>query len=273
MYLRGTAPEHIWDILYGNHRGTVDMVNSRGIYLNLAGRKILLCSRHYGVVPNGAAVEDWNALPPLLEVGQPIRAKGGILQFPRVAAELDLEKAVQDADIVTPSLNGVLPLLQSKETGTGLAPLSGVFFGHGEPVLNPWCRMALPPLQALLNALEKGNSDAIAPSVGALLGLGTGLTPSGDDVLAGLLYGLRHSVLRDADETLALRDAICVQANGKTTAVSTDVLLALAQDAPFERMKGAWQGSAERLLEIGSNSGSEMLLGLTLAELLLNKKG
>lgn len=251
------------------------MVNSRGIYLALCGREILLCSHKYGVVPNGAAIENWQALPPLLEVGQPIHAEGGFLQFPQAELNLQLDAVPPDTAISQPSLAHAVRLLQTCDKDTGLSPLADVFFGDGTAALTPLCRTAQPLLTELFTALKKEDADSVFLCVGSLLGLGTGLTPSGDDVLAGLLYGLRHSTLRNAPVTEALTNAIVTQAQEKTTAVSADVLLALAQDAPFERLKNAWhrEDGAEALLEIGSNSGSEMLLGLLLANMLLEKKG
>lgn len=274
MVFHGIAPEYVCKILYGSLAGCVEMVNSRGIYLSLCGRKILLCSHKYGVVPNGAALENWQELPPLLEVGQPIRAEGGFLQFLQAELNLQLDAVPSDTAVLQPSMPHAVRLLQACGKETGLSPLAGVFFGSGTAP-TPLCRGAQEQLEKLLAALQEEAAAGVFSSVGSLLGLGTGLTPSGDDVLAGLLYGLRHSPLRGHSVAELLTDAIVTQAEEKTTAVSADVLLALAQDAPFERLKNAWcrEDGAEALLEIGSNSGSEMLLGLLLANKLLEKKG
>ena len=255
------------------------MVNSRGIYLDIAGKKILLCPASCGVVPNGAAVKSWHDLPPLLEVGQPVSGKNGALHFPAFSLELLLKKEENHTEIHVPSakaLAKIAAVLRGRSESTGLAPLVYPLSGEPADAMNPWCRMAHAPLQALLTALEGNDLPSIAPAVEQLLGLGPGLTPSGDDVLSGLMYGLRHSVWRNTAECKTLTEAVCTMAKQKTTAVSADYLLALAQDAPFERMANAWKNpetGAPALMEIGNNSGSEMLLGLLLAGQFLQKKG
>ena len=121
--------------------------------------------------------------------------------------------------------------------------------------------MALPHVQALLQALKEENAADIYTSVSSLLGLGPGLTPSGDDLLSGLLYGLRHSSARDSLACTNLTNAIRELAAERTNAVSADYLMAITVDAPFDRMAAAWTDisvGAGELIQIGSNSGSEM---------------
>ena len=277
--MKGAAPVHIWELLSGTLTGTVDMVNSRGIYLDFSDRKVLLCPASCGVVPNGAAVESWDSLPPLLEVGAPVSCAERILRFPTCSVELVLEKIENDLEIQVPSAKApeqLAALLRSRTEQTGLAPLVYVRFGTSVDTLNPWCRMANAQLQTLLTALERDDLPGIFSATEQLLGLGPGLTPSGDDVLSGLMYGLRHSNRRNMPESLALVEAICGMAKQKTTAVSAEYLLALAQDAPFERMATAWrcpETGGAALMKIGNNSGSEMVLGLLLAGELLQRKG
>jgi hypothetical protein len=131
--------------------------------------------------------------------------------------------------------------------------------------------MALPHVQALLQALKKENTADIHKSVSFLLGLGPGLTPSGDDLLSGLLYGLRHSSARDSLACTNLTNTIRELAVERTNAVSADYLIALVNDAPFDLMAAAWEdpaGGAARLMQLGHNSGGEMLLGLMCAGML-----
>ena len=306
IWLTGCAPEHIYDLFQQGCKGQVEMVNSRGIYLELAGKRILLCHSRYGTVPNGVAMDDWEQLPSLLAVGQPVQVEKGVLRVPSGAWELRLRRIPRDTRILSPDpgqLKKGIKLLLANTKPTGLSALAHPLFTDTTCESNPHCDLALPTvkallqalrmqsgifpyrwllkqallqvlLQALLQALRDENIDAIHSLVNELLGLGPGLTPSGDDLLSGLLYGLRHSPARDGLACTALCDAIREQAGARTNAVSADYLLAILEDAPFDRMAAAWEhpvAGAAGLMQVGSNSGGEMLLGLVCAAQLLLK--
>lgn len=267
----GSAPEHICDLFQGSAAGCVEMVNSRGIYLRVGDSCVLLCSSRFGTVPNGAALEQWERLPSLIEPGQPFRTENGIVAFPAASWQMCLQRIPKDAQVRLPdaaSLNTGIRLLKENAKQTGLSSLVFPLFAEQAPPMNPYCHMALPYVQTLLRSLQKENAAGIEEAVSGLLGLGPGLTPSGDDLLSGLLYGLRHSPARDLAASKMLSNAICALAGERTNAVSADYLLALAKDAPFDRMAQAWTdpgAGAMGLMEIGSNSGGEMLLGLLCA--------
>lgn len=112
-----------------------------------------------------------------------------------------------------------------------------------------------------------------------LLGLGQGLTPSGDDMLTGLflLLGLEGSPFPEGDRLLGQIIQGCV---GETTDVSWQMLTAAASGyykQTLVRFAQALGGPAdellpamERVLSIGHSSGWDILLGcLTAGELLL----
>lgn len=270
-WMTGTAPEHICALLRGGCTGSVEMVNSRGIYLQLDRRHILLCHSRFGTVPNGVALEQWERLPALLQPGQQVRVEKGILYFPSVALELRLRSVPRDTQIRVPGEEGLragMNTLLANAKPTGLSSLVYPLFAGVKRSMNLYCDIALPYVSALLQALQDENTEEIKESACALLGLGPGLTPSGDDLLSGLLYGLRHSGARGTAGCETLGDAIRENAPERTNAVSAEYLIAIAEDAPFDRMAAAWTDPAAGvagLLEIGSNSGGEMLLGLLLA--------
>lgn len=271
----GHAPEHICALFQAAYTGQVEMVNSRGIYLEISHRHVLLCEDRFGTVPNGVALAQWAHLPAMLSPGQTFQMENGVLHFPRVSLSLQLRSIPKDTQIHLPNKEalyaGVQKLL-SKTKYTGLSPLAYPLFAGQMPNMNPYCQAALPHVQALLEALQQENGANLQNSVEPLLGLGPGLTPSGDDLLSGLMYGLRHSPARDNPPSVALRHAILEMAPQRTNAVSADYLTAIANDAPFDPMAAAWRNpamGAAPLMAIGNNSGSEMLLGLMCAAWLL----
>ena len=267
----GCAPAHICALFRDGCCGYVEMVNSRGIYLQLAGKHILLCHSRFGTVPNGASVAQWERLPSLLTQGEPIRLEKGILYLSSGALEMQLLSIPKDTRVRLPEATSFrlgLETLLAQAKPTGLSSLVYPLFTGQRCSLNPYCETAIPHVRELLQALQTENTDMIYLSVCALLGLGPGLTPSGDDLLSGLLYGLRHSPARDSLVCTYLTEAIRSLAGERTNAVSADYLLALTEDAPFDRMAAAWAdpaAGAAGLLQIGNHSGGEMLLGLLCA--------
>jgi Protein of unknown function (DUF2877) len=116
--------------------------------------------------------------------------------------------------------------------------------------------------------------DANAAAAG-LLGSGPGLTPSGDDVLAGFLAGATAFGL----DAAALREATAVLAPASTTALSAallwhaargeclDELAAVAAVLTSRRRRGPKQAgcAVSRLLSVGHTSGAALALGLVIA--------
>ena len=111
--------------------------------------------------------------------------------------------------------------------------------------------------------------------VEALLGLGPGLTPAGDDVLCGLLLGLRATG-READR--ARLEARVGAVLGRTTALSATLLTQAAAGyavPPVVDLLHAWHrptATADDLAElvdevasVGHTSGRALLLGLRTA--------
>ena len=109
---------------------------------------------------------------------------------------------------------------------------------------------------------------AVADGVRQLLGRGPGLTPVGDDVLAGALVTLRALASPAADR---LADAVQAAAPTRTTAVSVAVLHhaargectpALATLLEAVRSGGALRPAADELLRLGHTSGAGLLWGV-----------
>ncbi|MBM9476727.1 DUF2877 domain-containing protein [Nakamurella flavida] len=110
-----------------------------------------------------------------------------------------------------------------------------------------------------------------APAVLELLGLGPGLTPAGDDLLAGLLCGLwATGRTLEAERIGAVVGAL---APARTTALSADLLHQAARghagDAVLAVVAAVRAASGPRLhdavaalLDIGHTSGADLLAGL-----------
>lgn len=127
------------------------------------------------------------------------------------------------------------------------------------------------PLAAIdtLNRVLESEARVIRPAVEALVGLGTGLTPGGDDVLAGLLVGLHAAGLVSVAGRIA--DHALDRIDDRTTQLSADLLrLASAGHAcveALELLRAVHTGrqvpaALDRLLSIGHTSGADLATGL-----------
>lgn len=119
------------------------------------------------------------------------------------------------------------------------------------------------------------------PPSTAVLGRGPGATPSGDDIVSGLLLALhrttsggRHRRVREAGE------AVVRAAGERTTAVSTALLAQAAQGRAAGRVDAAitailgvddagpgWESTVRSATEIGHTSGVDLLVGVLLVPL------
>lgn len=109
-----------------------------------------------------------------------------------------------------------------------------------------------------------------------LVGLGPGLTPSGDDVLAGLLVALRHlGGATGAGRAVWLADwlaaAVTFDVRGRTTPISAALLHCAARGEASGEVLAVLRGlsgrqslepALRRLLQLGHTSGADLAWGL-----------
>lgn len=276
LMLTGTASPGTALFLREHRQGRVLMANSAGIYLELGEKLLLLCDEGWGTVPNGIGMAKFTdfAKEFALQPGDPVACRDGCLHFgPRWIKIAEKKEPAPEFGprICREHWQAGLCALAGREKG--LAPLAEpLLTGKGEKGRNPLCSLALPRLEMLAAGLLGQNPASLEEGVKGLLGLGPGLTPSGDDVLCGLLCGLLRSPLGDSGPVRALAGAVCREAQGRTHPVSTAFLQAAAGGASFGRLERAWSYLTGRgpeclkeLLEVGSSSGGDCLLGLLLA--------
>lgn len=131
-------------------------------------------------------------------------------------------------------------------------------------------------LEALARACDGDDAEAATAAARALLGLGPGLTPAGDDLVGGAFFGRRLlGNAGSADEAAWRRAAADVRAlaHGRTHPISAallgdlldgqghaplhDLAFALAVGAPLDDALAA----AARLARVGHSSGWDILAG------------
>jgi hypothetical protein len=147
----------------------------------------------------------------------------------------------------------------------------------GQPLAFP-LNLAAPRLQALRNALERDDVEAFERAALGVLGLGPGLTPSGDDLLGGIFFALAHAPRqRWAPQLPQVQTRLRDAANaGATNAISATLLADLMQGIGYralhELLEALHGGSADeveraiaQLAAIGASSGTDLLTGVLLA--------
>jgi hypothetical protein len=145
----------------------------------------------------------------------------------------------------------------------------------GRPLVFP-LDGAAATAHALTEACARDDAASAAAPALALLGLGGGLTPSGDDFVGGALFG-RHLLagagVADAPGWRQLADAVCDAAAARTHPISAALLGDLARGgghAPLHDLIAALAASdttrardaAAQLIRLGHSSGWDMLAGL-----------
>jgi hypothetical protein len=134
--------------------------------------------------------------------------------------------------------------------------------------------LAVPRVHALATAYRADDRAAVRRASRALLGLGGGLTPSGDDLVGGALFG-RLLVAADAAPWRALGAALAAEAERSSHAISAALLADLAAGASFAPLHATAEalargdgdaavGSARVLAALGHSSGWDMLAGLVI---------
>jgi hypothetical protein len=173
---------------------------------------------------------------------------------------------------------------------TGAAALLGdLLAGHGplqaRGLLLWLCGQPLPfPLQpaqvrfdAVRQALVAADLPAFEAAALRILGLGPGLTPSGDDFLGALLFTLRHAPVpawrgRMAAVHARLLASAATATNPISAALLQDLLRGRSYRALHELLQALHGGhaaevlhAAQALLSVGASSGADMLAGVLLA--------
>lgn len=165
--------------------------------------------------------------------------------------------------------------LALQENGRQSALLRAVIDGAStlRPQVDDSTRQTVGRLRA---ALASAGLAAIVDALQPLLGLGLGLTPSGDDLIAGLLLASIRwgEALHLAWDPAGLAARIVPLARQGTTALSASLIACAAQGQADERLALALDGimtgqpgvevCAENLAAWGASSGGDCLAGMAL---------
>lgn len=237
------------EALAAGGEGTVLAWFPRACYASLPGGLVALVGPTVPPGPIHLALD--RPLPPI-ETGSPVRVSGG-----RVAVE-DLAIDVLAAS----AWSGPLPPPRAVLATTGRAARAALEVAAGSALASG------PFLDRALRARRALGAGNLEESADILAGLGPGLTPSGDDALAGILFAIRAA----AGGTIEPRTAL-VAGSARTGPIPRAFLawaargqaLQPAHDLLLAAVAGDGEGTtraARALGAVGGTSGTDFLLGL-----------
>lgn len=273
-----------WETWQRDQPARVLGVTSRGVFLAIEQRILFIsCEQWRGplTINLDRSVDQLCAL----EVGAEAIFADARLIFP--AASISLFAST--AEIWHPPSPALLPgpIGQQRDNAQRLArSVTSRAIDRGfAPLLNPLLDLPLDGplsrehsavlviLQTLRHALQHDDLASVQAGISQLLGRGTGLTPSGDDGVLGLLLMLNRWP-RGIDRAELNRYVIDL-AYRRTTTLSANLIECAAAGQADERLiavaDGIALGSAaveeciDDLLSWGSSSGIDALLGMVLA--------
>lgn len=263
---------------------------SRGVFLETSSRWLVFLS--YEQFRSPLTVTLAETLISLGEIKRRLEGKivSGMLEFPDInlrivtkssqiwQTALPITKALPKPEQLV-KLNRCAETVLREKPGVGLSPvLTKLFKFPDAQYFNR--RTEIQPLfdvSAIQRSITKQEPDQIMGAVDSLLGAGSGLTPSGDDFLIGLLLALNRwkEALWPADSLREINCQVVESAYRKTTRLSANLIeLAtlgqgderlisvvdqLMSDTPIETK------AVLDLLGWGSSSGVDVFVGMAVA--------
>lgn len=276
---------HIGSIAQGllthEQAASVIGVTSRGVFLHLASSWVVFLS---GEAQRGPLTLNCTGQVDLLKSithGEKAEISPGKIILPTIGMLLDTSQAFPwQAPALPTALLTPDERLAKLRLVAGLAhvrqPAIPVVTGFAQPASAP-IHALTPQIQGLQGALAEQKRTGIVSSLAGFFGLGSGLTPSGDDLLMGFLLALQRwgHVLAPELEVEELTRHLLPLAYQKTTTLSANLIECASLGQADERLLLALDGimttnpdpptCAAALAAWGNTSGHDALVGMALA--------
>ncbi len=245
-------------------------VYSAGTYLLFGENIVLICDASKKSVPFGISVENYPVFRDAINGAETAYINNGTLSLGGAMIETDgnCENAV--CLIPSPPSNEAIAkavemLLQRKDTGFCR------ILADTEPS-DPYAKKAKTLANEVFCALSENNEERLHASAGKLIGLGGGLTPSGDDLICGALYALSYCGTTKKYASMLAKAATAAQNN--TNIISRRYIQSAAKGEYFGLVadfinalcgNGGTEEALDALLAVGSSSGGDIAAGILLA--------
>ncbi len=275
--------------LTSDQTGSIMGVTSKGIFVKTAHRWVIFLSHEKDRGPLTVNVLGEILLLERLTSGGLVNISPGLIHLP----DGNILISTAGAPIWQPRRNTSPPLPPDKcyQRLTALTNniiARGELHGFGRMLPNIIARdsqnVATPiqkPLRQIFKiqaAIRRGELNTMPEMLFPLMGMGSGLTPSGDDFILGLLLSLNRGIdSTKPDDTLAhLNQLVTTAAYQKTTTISANLIECAAAGLADERLTlvidnalfGYTQSLSKLtngLLNWGNSSGADALVGMLTA--------
>lgn len=247
--------------------GTVLGRGSTSAYADFDGFVVALTTREVPLMPNGVALAAGRGALPPLAPGAPARLEPGRVRAGSLRVTWDARRPPVWDPAVPPAMTRT-----GRARRRGQAILTAIGAGADTaaargPAPDRWA------VGALLRAVRTRSGEAAAAAAAALLGRGPGLTPEGDDLLAGFVaaavtFGPGDWAQRCVAGVLGQRP------RRRTTALSATLLELAALGEVVEPARplldldaheDEWRRALRRLLRVGHSTGRAYALGVGLS--------
>lgn len=277
-------PSSLTDLLAGTATGVVLAVFERSAYLDVGGRIVALASGELGRGPLTIRVDDFSAVIPLA-VGHALTLHDGAIDLGHLKVNLRgaavWDPALLRASGMDPVAASTAALELITEELRRHAPSDSIVPLLDSPNVPPDASLRRALLDPLAGGLEtvaeflSGRADAsrlAAAIADRIAGRGLGLTPSGDDLLTGIMHAITvWPHLAGETGAAVLRRLIADAARPHTTRISGAYLDAAADGLASEpwhdlvRSVGTShatiRAAVRRVLDVGETSGADALTG------------
>jgi Protein of unknown function (DUF2877) len=222
-----------------------------------------------------------------LEIGAEVQCSAEQIAFPTIGLTLPLAEA---ASWHAPLPAGVAlhpnalrvrltttMQLAARNIPERLLPTQYYEMISGEPASEVRDQVFNPPLRRLQAAIQEGSTEAIARALEAFLGLGAGLTPSGDDLVMGFMLALTRwePVPSSAEQVATYSLHLLPRALQRTGRLSASLIACACRGQADERLIQALDGLVTGSSEVhvcvsilanwGSSSGFDALTGMVIS--------
>jgi hypothetical protein len=275
-----------YDLLSTERKGYLLGSTSRGIYCKTDSKWLSFISFEKFRGPLTITLHEFDGRLEKIPQGATLEISPGQIRFPQQEVTI----STQEVDIWQPSpVSGELLARQNRQlrlveigkrgialnSKAGFAPL--LPFLLDLPNSKGLASTNLTPIEAKILKLQREKVNPAAEDLSSFLGYGSGLTPSGDDLILGFLLALNRwgDALNLAGDISLLNQRVVLAAYEKTTTISANLIECAAQGLADERLIDAldWIVSASTLdsppadgfLSWGRSSGIDVFIGFLLA--------
>ena len=270
--------------------GVVSGVTSRGIFVHLESDWIIFLSSEAFCGPLTVNLPADSLRLQALEHGLPVRTQAGDLQFPAAGLTVHTHEAAHwitppkplaslSAEMRKSRLISLAMQVLAARKSDGICALLAMLLDLPNQLSNGENLKidTTHALKRLQQAIGSCQASQVIMALEPFLGFGVGLTPSGDDLVIGLVLALNRwgALLKPGLEIEALNRSVVHKAYLHTTTLSANLIECATLGQADERLISALDGllsgqpeidiCANNLLAWGNSSGCDALVGMALA--------